>query len=32
MVEIEFEEKEVLVSSACILAIEALSFWGNSLM
>ena len=32
MVEIEFEEKEILVSSAYILATEALSFRGKSLM
>ena len=30
MVEIEFEEKEILVSSAYILATEALSFRGKS--
>ena len=32
MVEIEFEEKEILVSSACILAIEAISVRSKSLM
>ena len=32
MVEIEFEEREILVSSAYILATEAVSFRGKSLM
>ena len=32
MIEIEFVEKEILVSSANRLAIEALSFRGKSLM